>query len=438
MPDRFNIRSSARRAVHSLKSSLYSNAIYLMLSQVAMAGLGFFFWVIVARYYTESELGYSSAIISVISLVAMTGHIGLDSFIVRFFAGSDDRRGLLNTCFTYSGMTTVAIALIVAAGLHIWSPRLSFVAAQPVFLAAFVSFAVADTLAGMAGAGFVAARQAKYLFYKDVIFSATKLFLPFLFLQHFHAFGIVASWGLAISMGLFASLLVFLPRMLPGYRPRPTLGAKLVRRAWGFSGMNYVIMLISAAPRFVMPLIVLNLLGPEENAYFYVAWAISTLLFSIPTSLGQSLFAEGSHDKRTLHRNARRATLLSFALLLPAVLFVLLLGDRFLLAFGSSYSTRSIEVLRILALAGLPLTVQRVYFSVLRVRGELREMIVWRGVLTVVLITASYVSLRAYGLQAIGWVWLVTHSIAAVAMLARRPDLWFATFPRADDGPHRT
>jgi O-antigen/teichoic acid export membrane protein len=427
MGDRFQAHSYVHRAAHALRSSLYSNAIYLMLAQASMAGLGFVFWVIVARYYTEAELGYSSAIISVISLVAMTGHIGLDSFIVRFFAGSDNRRRLLNTCFTYSGLAAAAVALVVAAGLHIWSPKLSFVATQPVFLAAFVAFAVADTLAGMAGAGFVAARQAKYLFYKDVIFSATKLFLPFLFLQRFHAFGIVASWGLAISVGLFASLFVFLPRMLPGYRPAPTLRARLVRRAWGFSGMNYVIMLVSSAPRFVMPLIVLNLLGPEENAYFYVAWAISTLLFSIPTSLGQSLFAEGAYDKRTLPRGVRRATLLSIALLLPAVLFFWLLGDRFLLAFGSSYSTRSIEVLRILALAGLPLTIQRVYFSVLRVRGQLREMIAWRSVLTVVLITASYVSLRAYGLQAIGWVWLVTHSVAAVAMFARRPDLWFSS-----------
>ena len=438
MSERFDVLPYARRAVHTLKSSLYSNAIYLMLAQVAMAGLGFVFWVIVARYYTEAELGYSSAIVSVISLVAMTGHIGLDSFIIRFFAGSDNRRRLLNTCLTYSGLAAAAVALIVAAGLHIWSPRLSFVATQPVFLAAFVAFAVADTLAGMAGSGFVAARQSKYLFYKDVIFSATKLLLPFLFLQQFHAFGIVASWGLAISAGLFASLFLFLPRIMPGYRPVPTMGARLVRRAWGFSGMNYVIMLVSAAPRFVMPLIVLNLLGPEENAYFYVAWAISTLLFSIPTSLGQSLFAEGAHDKRTLPHGVRRATILSFALLLPAVLFFWLLGDRFLLAFGSSYSTRSIELLRILALAGLPLTIQRVYFSFLRVQGQLREIVVWRGILTVVLIGASYVSLRAYGLPAIGWVWLSTHSVAAIAMFARRPDLWLTASARAPRSGHGT
>ena len=85
-----------------------------------------------------------------------------------------------------------------------------------------------------------------------------------------------------------------------------------------------------------MPLLVLNVLGPEESAYFYVAWTIATLLFSIPSSLAQSLFAEGSHDKRKLHRDIRRATILSALLLVPAVLFVWLLGGTVLLAFGEA------------------------------------------------------------------------------------------------------
>ena len=54
--------------VDAARSSLYTNAFYIMLSQAGMALLGFFFWVIVARYYTEAEVGYSSAIISAIGL----------------------------------------------------------------------------------------------------------------------------------------------------------------------------------------------------------------------------------------------------------------------------------------------------------------------------------------------------------------------------------
>ncbi len=175
----------------------------------------------------------------------------------------------------------------------------------------------------------------------------------------------------------------------------------------------------------------LIVLGPEESAYFYVAWAIGTLLFSIPTSLAQSLFAEGSHDKRKLHDDIRRATALSGFLLVPAVIFVWLLGAKVLLAFGGSYSARSIDLLRILALAALPITIQRVYFTVLRIRGHLRELAIWRTALSLVLLSACYLVLPTGGLEAIGWVWLVAHGIVAAAILALRSRLWLGDQRRA-------
>ncbi|MBN1152918.1 MAG: hypothetical protein JXA58_06895, partial [Dehalococcoidia bacterium] len=307
MPDQRTPGGFLTRIRETLRSPLYSNAVYLILSQATMAGFGFFFWVIVARYYTEAELGYSSAILSTIALVALIGHIGLDAFLVRFLASAENPRRLFNTCLTYASLATTIAAVIAAAGFPLWSPRLSFVTTQPAFFVAFVCFAAVSTISGITGSGFVAGRQAKYLLFKDALFSATKLFLPLLFVQHFHAFGVVASWGLATLIGVLASLLIFMPRVFPGYVPAPSTGARLVRRAWGFSGMSYVISLIAASPKFLMPLVVINLLGPTENAYFYVAWAIATLLYSIPSSLGQSLFAEGSLDKRRLGNDIWRA-----------------------------------------------------------------------------------------------------------------------------------
>ncbi len=424
MPDVRRPQALLAYARGMLRQSLYTNAMHLILAQAVMAGLGFFFWVIIARYYTEAEVGYSSAILSAISLMAFIGHMGLDSFLVRFMSGSEHQDRLVNTCLTYAALATAAAALVAASSFPLLSPRLAFVSRQPVFFAAFVCFSVVSTLSGICGSSFIAGRQARYLLLKDVVYSGTKLFLPLLFVQHFHAFGVVASWGLASALALCASLLLFMPRVIPGYVPRPTFGARLVRRAWGFSGMSYLISLIAATPRYVMPLLVINLLGPEENAYFYVAWAMSALLFSIPTSLGQSLFAEGSHDRRKLSRDIRRATLFSMALLLPAIVVLWLLGDVVLLAFGGSYSVRSVELLKILALASLPMTFERVYFTVLRIGGRLRELIVWRSVLSVTLLVACVTTVPILGLEAIGWVWFGVHSVAAVAMLLLRSELW--------------
>ncbi len=405
-------------------SSLYSNAFYLMLAQAAIAALGFFFWVIVARFYTEAEVGYSSAIISAIGLVSLIGHIGLDSFTVRFLSRAQNPGRLLNTCLTYSGTATLVVSLVCAVAIGVWSPRIGFVASQPVFLAAFVCFAVATNLSGSVGAAFVACRKAKFLLVKDVIFGVLKLFLPLLFLAHFHAFGIVASWGLATMAALVVSVFVLVPRVVPGYAVALELGARLVRRAWGFSGLSYVISLVGSMPKFLMPLIVINVLGPEENGFFYIAWAMSTVLFFIPGSIAQSLFAEGSYDRRLLHRNVLRAFRLSFALLVPAALLLVLLGDKLLLAFGASYSARSLELLRILVVAGFPITVERVHFAVLRVRGRLRELLAWRLALTTVVLVASYHFVSFGGVEAIGWVYLTAHGCVAALILVTRSRRW--------------
>ncbi|MBE9505694.1 MAG: lipopolysaccharide biosynthesis protein, partial [Chloroflexi bacterium] len=349
-------RSATLSQLWSLaSSSLYTNAFYLMLAQAAIAVLGFLFWVIVARFYTEAEVGYSSAIISTIGLVSLTGHIGLDSFMVRFLSRARNHVQLLNTCLTYSGAATLVISLVCAVGLGVWAPRIGFVGSQPVFLAAFVCFAVATNLSSSVGAAFVGCRKAKFLLVKDVIFGGVKLFLPLLFLAHFHAFGIVASWGIATMAALVISVHVLVPRVLEGYRPRPALTSRLVRRAWGFSGLSYVVSLVGSMPKYLMPVMVINVLGPEENAYFYVAWAMATVLAFIPGAVAQSLFAEAAYDKRTLQHNVMRAFQLSFALVLPAALLMLLLGDKFLLAFGESYSERSVALLQVLVFAGIPI-----------------------------------------------------------------------------------
>ena len=48
------------------------------------------------------------------------------------------------------------------------------------------------------------------------------------------------------------------------------------------------------APNMVLPIMVLNTLGAEQAAYCYIAYAIATLLFMIPSAISMSLFVEGS------------------------------------------------------------------------------------------------------------------------------------------------
>ena len=72
-----------------------------------------------------------------------------------------------------------------------------------------------------------------------------------------------------------------------------------------------------AAPNLILPIMVLNVLGAEQAAYYYIAYAIAALLFIIPNAISMSLFVEGSHGE-ALKRTVVKSLVTIFSLLFPA------------------------------------------------------------------------------------------------------------------------
>jgi len=54
-----------------LRTPLYTNAIILMANTVVASGLGFLFWMVVARFYTPYEVGLVTTMIPVVVFLGM-------------------------------------------------------------------------------------------------------------------------------------------------------------------------------------------------------------------------------------------------------------------------------------------------------------------------------------------------------------------------------
>ena len=83
-------------------------------------------------------------------------------------------------------------------------------------------------------------------------------------------------------------------------------------------------------------------------AYFYIGWAISGILSMIPVAASLALFAEGSHNEEQLGREIRRSLKLILVILIPAVVILLLVGDKVLLFYGRAYSENAARLLPVL------------------------------------------------------------------------------------------
>ncbi len=415
-----SIVSSRQKLKQFLTTPLYGNAFYLMFNSAVMAFFGLFFWLVVARFYSEAEVGFSSAIISAIHLITIISMVGLNTSLIRFLPHAAEPQELINSCYTVSGGISLLLAAIFVVCLGFCSPALAFVGRNVIFASAFIIFTGLHTLSSQVSSTFVAKRRADFVLSKDTLYSVLKIPLPIFFGLFFHAFGVVASWGVAVGAALAIALFVFLPKVQHSYKPVPTLRWDLMRSMWRYSGGNYLANLLASATTLILPIMVVNLLSPERNAYFYVAWTIAGLLFAIPAGVSQSLFAEGSHFEDRLRDNVKKSLIFTFLLLVPAVVVLILTSKWLLLAFGQSYSSNGSMLLRILAISGLPFAISQLYCGILRVRGRLKELIAIKGFITLPVLLASYLIMPATGIVGIGYIWLGAQVVVAIYVLARR------------------
>jgi len=346
--------------------------------------------------------------------------VGLNISLVRFLPHADKPQDLINSCYTLSGLISLAVAGVFLAGLGFWSPALAFVNQHAVFASAFIVFAVLWTLSNLVDSTFVARRRAGFVLSKNTIFSVLRLPLPILFVLFFHTFGIVASWGIAAAVAVAVSIFLFLRRVQDSYKPVPALKLSLLKGMWRYSGGNYLANLFAGCPAFILPLMVVNVLGAEQNAYFYIGWMMAGLLFAIPRAVSQSLFAEGSHFEDKLKENVTKSLKVTYLLLVPAVIVLILAGKWVLLAFGQSYSANALHLLWVLSVSSLPLAINSIYFTILRVTGRIKELMAIWGFIVLATLLASYLIMPVTGIIGIGYAWLGAHAVVAIYVLARR------------------
>lgn len=416
----FRLARNPRQALASLcVVSLYRNAGYLMAGTAVSSIGGFVFWIMAARVYSVEAVGLGAAAIAALGLLALVSESGLGIGLIRFLPGAGrDGNDMLNTFFTVSGSASVAIALVFLAGLGFWSPELMPVRQQPVFFAAFVVLAVANALQPLVSNVFLAKLNTRFIVIKNVIMGALKIaFLPLFAIFFDSGLGIFASQGLAVAIAVLLAALLFLPRVQDGYRPFFKVERRLLSKLGRYAAGNYVGRVLLQATPLILPLVVLNTLGVEMNAYFYVAWAIVTALKAIPSSVFNSLFAEGSNDEASIRTNSAKSLAFVFLLLLPLTLSILVIAEKLLLLFGQEYAENAALLLRVVVVAVIPWAINYLYISIERVRKNIKGVIGVTAVATCLSLGFSCLLVLNLGLVGVGIGYAAGQAVVAMAVV---------------------
>jgi O-antigen/teichoic acid export membrane protein len=416
---------SRRRLTQSLTMPLYRNALFILAGNALTGIVGLVFWMVAAKLHEAATVGLASATMSAMLLLSTLSTVGLDYAIIRFLPNSGNARAMINTSLTVGALVSVATSLIFVAGLSYWSPVLRFLRESPLLFSGFVVYTLGYTLYLIQSRTFVARRRAEFGLAQNVVFNVFRMGLLVLLAFSFGTFGIVSAWGGAIIVALAIGVFILQGRLEPGYRPSPAISGAVLGQLVRYSFTNYIAIMLWTAPGYVLPLLVANAVGPESNAYFYIAWSMANVLFQVPLAVSLSLFAEGSWDDQTLSRNVRKGLALAFLIVCPGMLLFALLGNRLLGYFQPEYADNAAGLLRVLAISAAPLTINSVYFMVERVRMRMSRVIAMNAFVTIATLGSSWVLLPRMGLVGAGIAWIASQSVAALVVVLgfwlRRP-----------------
>jgi len=414
---------------------LYRNAIFIMSSSVVGAASGFVFYFIIARLYSVSDLGYAQGVFNTISFVATLALLGLGPALVRFLPSAGDKAATINTCLTLTGLVAIPLTIALMAGIEFWLPSLDFILSSPVYWILIVLTTLSLTFAPILDQSGLAMRRADLILWRTVLASVLKIpiaLLLVLFAVTGGRLDIFVAISLPFGIGVAVEGVILMPRVLRGYRPKPSLDLTHLRPMVRFSMANYLAATIGAADTLLLIPLIFAVLskttGPIQAGYFQIATVVAGLLGVIPAAAFSSLYAEASQNGATSadrHLAERRAIMLTLALLLPSIAVLWFFGRFFLGLFAgnnSAYVDGSIGPLRILIFGAVPALFNGLLGTRVLIRKQTRPLIVSAIISTTVTLGLGYVLLLWGGITGLAAATVIgsLSQIPCLYLVARR------------------
>jgi O-antigen/teichoic acid export membrane protein len=351
--------------------------------------------------------------------IAGVAQLNLMSALLRFVPVLRGARGrFIATCYLVAAVAALLCAGVFLLGLGVWAPALRELGASPGMAAWFVAATLAwcvfnlqdSALTGLGAAVVVPVANGAYGVAKIVLLVALVAVSPH--------WGLYASWT--------AGLLVVLPavnavtfriaarrRADAGAVAPPPTRSQIVR----FVAPDYVGALLWLAAMTLMPVIVVGIAGPAENAYFSVAWMVSGPLLAISTSTGAALVVAAAGDPARLGRYARGVLRQTAAMVVPAAAAIAVGAPYVLRLFGRGYADHASGTLALLALSAIPNIVPTLYVRIYRVQQRMRAVVALLAVQCGLVLTLAPILLSAMGIAGVGLAWLVSQTLVALGLL---------------------
>ncbi|HLD10912.1 MAG TPA: oligosaccharide flippase family protein [Candidatus Nanoarchaeia archaeon] len=388
-----------------IKDSLYKNSLYLIINSILISLFGFIFWNITTKLFTMEQVGIATTLISAQSIIGLLASLGFSTSIIRFYSKIEKKDELINNSIILNTIFSLIVGTIFILGISIFSPKLSITPSQKII---FILSSSIWTLFSTTNSIFIAQKKSKLVLVKNLIFSITKLILPFTFVT-LGAYGIFNSLNIATLLSLTFTLLII------KYKPKFKLNKEIIKNTLKFSLSNHLSSVFNTSFGYVTPLIITNLINPETTALFYIPWMIGNILFFIPIAVSQSFLAENSHNDKS---NIKKSLKFTYLLTIPSVVFTIIISKYLLIFFKPEYAKATL-FLQLISISTLFYSYNTIKNASLSIKHKNKQLIISNLIIAITSITLTILLINK-GLIGIAIAWITSQIICCFYLILQK------------------
>ena len=420
------VRKPLRAVLGVLSDPMLRNGHALIASASVTQFIGVLYWIFAARLYPVAVVGRNSVVISVMLFLAGVAQLNLMSTLIRFVPTSGQRTLRL---IVSAYLTSVSIGAVIGAIFVFLIPRvepqLDFLRSGPYIAVWFVLSVVMGTIFVLEDSALTGVRAAPFVPIENAFFALLKLGLLVPFAWFLQSLGIYLSWTVAVLVTIIPTNIYLFARAVPRHlREHPVASpAPRFREIRAFLIPDSLAALFMLASTVLLPLLVINRLGPTAAAHYQLAWIIGYALFLFSLNMGSSLVVETAADQSGLRQLTWRSMTHLAKLLIPVVIVIVVAAPYLLLAFGRGYAEADVTPLRLLALAALPTIITNTAISATRSQRRMRVVLGIQVAICALVWGLSVAFIGRFGITGVAAAWLIAQTAIAL-VLAVRPLSW--------------
>ena len=357
----------------ALEGPIVRNAASLYGATIVTSLLGFVYWFVAARLVPAQAVGIASALQSAAMFLGYFCVIGLNTLVIsELSADKENARSLILTAVATVGIVSLVLSAVVGIGLQSLSSAIREGVHGPVGLLVFTLLGTLTTVLLVLDDSCIGLLRGDLQLKRNSVFAVSKLaLLPLLIWAWSSPSGLelVVAWlaGLAISS---ITLGLQLRKLTRGQSSRLEFRRLLAKRHLmvGHHWLNLSIQ----APRLILPVLVVLIIGPQANAAFTAAFLVVSFVNVIPSQLSTVLFALAPGDEAALRHQVRKTMRICRLLSIVSAVFFFIFAEDILRVFGHDY-VQATSALIIIGLTTYPQSLKAHYVAIARVRGRMQQ-----------------------------------------------------------------